>query len=193
MAGLIAAQTNDGIGIAGPRATGGAPGREGRRAAALDPGRGRGEGDPLGGRERRAGHQHEPRRAPRPGDPDRDTLLAARGGRRRLRGRRRAFSSSQRSATPTSRRRSRGRTRAGRRRCRTCSASARSAAGAARPAFSNRDAQFNDIAAPGEDILSTFPLRADGRAPGLRRAGVLELRPGGVPRRPRARASPRRR
>jgi hypothetical protein len=26
------------------------------------------------------------------------------------------------------------------------------------PAFSNRDPQFNDIAAPGEDILSTFPL-----------------------------------
>ena len=26
------------------------------------------------------------------------------------------------------------------------------------PAFSNRDVQFNDIAAPGEDILSTFPL-----------------------------------
>jgi hypothetical protein len=27
------------------------------------------------------------------------------------------------------------------------------------PAFSNRDPQFNDIAAPGEDILSTLPLR----------------------------------
>ncbi len=26
------------------------------------------------------------------------------------------------------------------------------------PAFSNRDTQFNDIAAPGEDIFSTFPL-----------------------------------
>ncbi len=26
------------------------------------------------------------------------------------------------------------------------------------PGFSNRDAQFNDLAAPGEDILSTFPL-----------------------------------
>ncbi len=26
------------------------------------------------------------------------------------------------------------------------------------PAFSNRDVQFNDIAAPGEEILSTFPL-----------------------------------
>jgi serine protease len=26
------------------------------------------------------------------------------------------------------------------------------------PSFSNRDPQFNDIAAPGEDILSTFPL-----------------------------------
>ena len=33
------------------------------------------------------------------------------------------------------------------------------------PGFSNRDPQFNDIAAPGEDILSTFPLRADGRDP----------------------------
>ena len=29
----------------------------------------------------------------------------------------------------------------------------------AAPAFSNRDPQFNDIAAPGEDILSTFPRR----------------------------------
>ncbi len=28
----------------------------------------------------------------------------------------------------------------------------------AAPTFSNRDPQFNDIAAPGEDILSTFPL-----------------------------------
>jgi hypothetical protein len=33
------------------------------------------------------------------------------------------------------------------------------------PAFSNRDPAFNDIAAPGEEILSTFPLPLTGRRP----------------------------
>ena len=33
------------------------------------------------------------------------------------------------------------------------------------PAFSNRDPQFNDIAAPGEDILSTFPLQLTANRP----------------------------
>ena len=48
--------------------------------------------------------------------------------------------------------------RAGRRRCRTFSVSVRSSRTGSSPAFSNRDPQFNDIAAPGEEILSTFPL-----------------------------------
>ncbi len=33
------------------------------------------------------------------------------------------------------------------------------------PAFSNRDPRFNDIAAPGQDILSTFPLPLTARTP----------------------------
>jgi subtilisin family serine protease len=33
------------------------------------------------------------------------------------------------------------------------------------PAFSNRDPRFNDIAAPGEDILSTFPLSLTANRP----------------------------
>ena len=33
------------------------------------------------------------------------------------------------------------------------------------PAFSNRDPQFNDIAAPGEDILSTLPLELTAKRP----------------------------
>ena len=33
------------------------------------------------------------------------------------------------------------------------------------PGFSNRDPQYNDIAAPGEDILSTFPLSLTARNP----------------------------
>jgi hypothetical protein len=33
------------------------------------------------------------------------------------------------------------------------------------PVFSNRDTQFNDIAAPGEDIFSTFPLALTARFP----------------------------
>jgi serine protease len=35
----------------------------------------------------------------------------------------------------------------------------------ASPAFSNRDPRFNDIAAPGEDIFSTFPLALTGNRP----------------------------
>ena len=49
------------------------------------------------------------------------------------------------------------------------------------PAFSNRDPQFNDIAAPGEDILSTLPLALTAMYPGMRRAGLFELRAGRVP------------
>ena len=48
----------------GPRAVVRAPDREGRDQVACDPRRRGGAGDPLGGRQRRAGNQHEPRRHP---------------------------------------------------------------------------------------------------------------------------------
>ena len=70
----------------GARATCRAPDREGRRPAAVDRRRGRGEGDPLGGRERSADHQHEPRWSARSEQPGSGHLLAARGGRGRVRG-----------------------------------------------------------------------------------------------------------
>jgi len=41
----------------------------------------------------------------------------------------------------------------------------------AAPSFSNRDAVFNDIAAPGEDILSTFPRSITGERPGCPEQG----------------------
>ena len=59
---------------------------------------------------------------------------------------------------------SHGRMRAGRPLFRTCSASVRFARRLV-PAFSNRDPTFNDIAAPGEEILSTFPLPLTERRP----------------------------
>ena len=69
VAGLIAARTNDGIGIAGL-----APPAQLLIAkvvgpAELDSRRGRGEGYSLGRREGRAGDQHEPQRAARPQQP----------------------------------------------------------------------------------------------------------------------------
>ena len=70
VAGLIAARTNDGIGIAGLAPPARARDREGRRPAAVDPGRGRGQGCSLGRRERRAGDQHEPQRAARSRQPE---------------------------------------------------------------------------------------------------------------------------
>ncbi len=39
------------------------------------------------------------------------------------------------------------------------------------PAFSNRDPRFNDIAAPGEEILSTFPLAMTARRPACAEQG----------------------
>jgi subtilisin family serine protease len=39
------------------------------------------------------------------------------------------------------------------------------------PAFSNRDPMFNDIAAPGEEILSTFPLPLTARQPACEEQG----------------------
>ena len=82
-----------------------------------------------------------------------------------------ACSSSRPSATRTARRPSRGATPAIRRRCRTSSASARSRRDGTVPTFSNRDVRYNDIAAPGEAILSTLP-----------RALTPTSRPGCLPR-----------
>ena len=74
------------------------------------------------------------------------------------------------------RRRSRGRTRATRRRCRTCSASARSRGTAPSPSSRNRDKIYNDIAAPGVGIVSTFPLALTAEYKECLGAGLLELR-----------------
>ena len=49
------------------------------------------------------------------------------------------------------------------------------------PGFSNRDAVYNDVAAPGEDILSTFPALDHGVAPRLPGAGLHAVRVRRVP------------
>ena len=70
----------------GARAVRAAPRREGGHEVARDPGGSGGEGDPLGGRQRCARDQHEPRRDPRPARSRAGYVLTARGRRRRLRG-----------------------------------------------------------------------------------------------------------
>ena len=45
------------------------------------------------------------------------------------------------------------------------------------PAFSNRDPQFNDIAAPGQDILSTFPLPLTAETPECAEQGYSSCGP----------------
>jgi hypothetical protein len=45
------------------------------------------------------------------------------------------------------------------------------------PGFSNRDPQFNDIAAPGEDILSTFPLALTAEHPDCLEQGYSSCGP----------------
>jgi hypothetical protein len=45
------------------------------------------------------------------------------------------------------------------------------------PAFSNRDPQFNDIAAPGEDILSTLPLALTAKSPECAEQGYSSCGP----------------
>lgn len=45
------------------------------------------------------------------------------------------------------------------------------------PGFSNRDEQFNDIAAPGEDILSTFPLALTAKSPECAEQGYSSCGP----------------
>ena len=47
----------------------------------------------------------------------------------------------------------------------------------AAPAFSNRDPQFNDLAAPGEDILSTFPLALTAAHPDCAEQGYSSCGP----------------
>ena len=46
--------------------------------------------------------------------------------------------------------------------------------------FSDRDAVFNDIAAPGAGIFSTFPAAITAAPPDVHRPGLLRLRPGGL-------------
>ena len=116
-----------------------------------------------------------------PLDPDRDSLLAARGRRGRVRGIER-------------RRRGRGR-RERRQRAlepwpyasypaalpHVLGVSAVNEAGGV-PKFSNRDQVYNDLAAPGDRILSILPAAAHVALSRLCGAGVLELRSRGVPR-----------
>jgi len=46
------------------------------------------------------------------------------------------------------------------------------------PEFSNRDAIYNDISAPGVGIFSTFPLAMTALHPNVHRSGLLRLRAG---------------
>ena len=117
---------------------------------------GGGGGDPLGRRPGRARDQPQPRRRARPAAPQPRHVLAARGERGRVRVRE-----------------GRGARRGGRQRRRGVLAavavrelSGRAAARDRRqradalgnvPDFSNRDAIYNDISAPGSGIFSTFP------------------------------------
>ena len=159
-----------------PRTACGAPDREGRWAGTIDPRRGGGEGDPLGSRQRCAHHQHEPRRPPRSARSRPGHVLAARGGRGRLRGlegrARRGRGRELRSIPgPTVALRELARrtaTRRGRQRTDRTGGS---------PAFSNRDTRFNDIAAPGEDILSTFPLPLTSAFPACAEQGYSSCGP----------------
>ena len=102
-----------------PGARGGADGRKGRLAGRDDRGRGRGEGDPLGGGQRRAGGQHLARRPSRPAQPGPRHVLAARGGGDPATRYAAARSSWQRSETPIRRRTRRGGSRATRPRSHT--------------------------------------------------------------------------
>ena len=126
----------------------------GRRLGAAE---GRGCGDPLGGRQRRARHQPEPRRGARPAQLQPRHLFAARAGGHRLRVRQGRGGGRRGRATGPSRRARPGRTPTIRRLCRTSSASRRSGRTARCPAYSNRDAIFVDMAAPGDNIFSTIP------------------------------------
>ena len=186
VAGIIAADADNGEGIAGIALPGRAPDRQGRALGRDDLAARRGEGDPLGRRPRRARDQPQPRRPARPVKP-RGHVLARSSRTRSNTPTRRAPSSSPRSGTATRRRRRRGTSPATRPRSRTCSASARSPQDGSVPAFSNRDAVYNDIAAPGVGIVSTLPRALTADAPELPRAGLLALRAAGVPRRRTAR------
>ena len=115
-----------------------------------------------------------------PNNPSRDTYspLEAAAVDYAAEGRRRW---SRPSETATRHRARRGRSRATRPRCPTSSASARSTREGSVSSFSDRDAVYNDIAAPGEDILSTLPRALTARQPDVRRPGLLGLRPGRLP------------
>ena len=130
--------------------------REGRRQRRPDRRRGRGERDPLGGRAGRARDQHEPGRLPRPARPRAGRLLAARGAGDRLGARQgvvvvAAVGNS--TATPRSPWPFASYPAA---LPHVLGVSALARDGSV-PAFSHRDRIYNDIAAPGVGILSTFP------------------------------------
>ena len=114
----------------------------------------------------------------RPAQPGARHVLAARGGRDRLRDRAGASSWSRRSATATRRRASRGPTRTIRRRCRTSSASARSPATARPRVLEPRpDLQRHRRARAGH-LLDAAAGADRRRCRDVRRSGLLDLRPG---------------
>ena len=80
IAGEIAASDEQRRGNRRHRLSCAAPRREGRPQRRVDLPRGRGQGDSLGGRQRRARDQPQPGRPARPGEPFPRHVLAARGG-----------------------------------------------------------------------------------------------------------------
>ena len=165
----------------GSRAVGRAAGGEGRHAVADDLDRGRGEGDPLGGRERGTGDQPEPRRHPRSAGSRPGQLLPARSRRRRLR------------RLERSRRgRGRGQRRPGALEPVAVRELSRGLAARPRRQRARRDRRYSEVLesrqgvqrpgrARGQNSLD-LPATADVALPRLCRAGLLELRAGGVSR-----------
>ena len=181
VAGLIGAGVEQRHRHRGSRAVGAAARREGRHEVARDPGRGGGEGDPLGRRQRRARHQHEPRRHPRPARSRSRHVLAARGRRGRVCGlerrRRRRCGRQLRPGTvePVEVRELSGGAPARSRRQRDDRHGRRPDVLESRP-----DLQRHRSARAADPLGPSAP--ADGALSAVLGAGVLELRPRGVPR-----------
>ena len=181
VAGLIAAEIEQPDGDRGSFAGRRAAGREGGHRRADDPGGRRGAGDPLGRPVGRSRDQHVARRAARSARAVAGHVLAARSRRDRLRRvaeRRRRRGGRQRrpgsAAAVALRELARGAAaRAGRQRARAATGSS--------PAFSNRDAVYNDIAAPGQEIVSTFPRGLTAKRHACEEQGYSLVRAGRVP------------
>ncbi len=138
-------------------------------------------GDPLGRRQRRARDQPQPRRRPRPAQPGARHVLAARGRRGRVRGRpgrgrRRGRRQRRPGAEPAVAVRELPRRAPARhRRQRARPATARSR--------TSPTATGSSTTSPRPGRTSSRPTRARCRQPGCVPAGLLRLRPGGLPAR----------